>query len=139
MKRTSRTRIPGLLLTCFLLSGCSVSGELTGTPPADIETIGLIQARRAHDNRSAVFLDVRGAGAYSDSHIPGAISIPLNELELRLPEIEATAWVIIYCDSLDGRDSRQAFRLIAENGVGRAETLTGGFEAWISAGFPVDP
>jgi rhodanese-related sulfurtransferase len=44
-----------------------------------------------------VFLDVRYAEDYAAGHIPGALSIPLTELETRLGELDRTDWIITYC------------------------------------------
>jgi rhodanese-related sulfurtransferase len=44
-----------------------------------------------------VFVDVRSAGSYAASHIPGALSIPLGELDARLDELDPAARIITYC------------------------------------------
>lgn len=62
----------------------------------DIARVSLADARAAYEIRSAVFLDVRAASAYTQSHIPGALSIPLSELPDRLDELNATDWIIPY-------------------------------------------
>jgi len=48
----------------------------------------------AVDDRSTIVLDVRQASEYSDSHIHGALSIPLHELADRIDEVpEGEVWV----------------------------------------------
>lgn len=66
-------------------------------PYPEIARVSLGNAKAAYDLKQAVFLDVRDAGSYADSHIPGAISIPLADLETRLGELNKTAWIITYC------------------------------------------
>lgn len=67
-----------------------------GTYP-EIERIDLDASKAAFDAGSAIFLDVRSAGAYAASHIPGALSIPLTELETRLGELDPNQKYITYC------------------------------------------
>ncbi len=69
----------------------------TDIPYPEIARVSLGNAKAAYDLKQAVFLDVRDAGSYADSHIPGAISIPLADLETRLGELNKTAWIITYC------------------------------------------
>ena len=68
----------------------------TGSYP-EIQRVYLEQAKAAFDDRSAVFLDVRGAEFYAFSHIPGAVNIPLADLSTRLNELDPDQWIIPYC------------------------------------------
>jgi rhodanese-related sulfurtransferase len=54
-------------------------------------------AKAALEIQNAIFLDPRGEPFYSEGHIPGAISIPEDELEARLGELDPDAWIITYC------------------------------------------
>ena len=42
-------------------------------------------------------LDVRPAGEYHYAHLPGALSIPVDELELRLAELPKGKTIVAYC------------------------------------------
>ena len=66
-------------------------------PPAEISRVSLADAKAAYDNGSAVFLDVRDADSYASSHVPGALLIPLDELQERSKELDPSAWIITYC------------------------------------------
>lgn len=63
----------------------------------DIARVSLGNAKAAYDLKQATFVDVRDAESYSNSHIPGAKSIPLAELETRYGELDPNAWIITYC------------------------------------------
>ena len=54
-------------------------------------------AHAAHESKQAVFVDVRSTGQYAPSHVTGALSIPLSELESRLNELDKAQWIITYC------------------------------------------
>ncbi|WP_291320226.1 metalloregulator ArsR/SmtB family transcription factor [Desulfonatronospira sp.] len=46
---------------------------------------------------SITVLDVRPAQEYAAGHIPGAVSVPLNELEERIQEISPENKIVAYC------------------------------------------
>ena len=96
-----------ILLGCLLLLVIAVWTVLDVSPAQptndpnipypDIARISLKDAYAAYNSKASVFLDVRDAGNYAASHIPGAINIPLAELADRLGELAKDAWIITYC------------------------------------------
>jgi hypothetical protein len=69
----------------------------TEDPLPHIQRVSLEDAKAAFDNDEALFLDVRGLASYEQSHIQGALSIPLMDLELRMDELDPKQWIITYC------------------------------------------
>jgi 3-mercaptopyruvate sulfurtransferase SseA len=67
------------------------------TEGADAPRISLADAKKAFDDRSAVFIDTHLKNAYDDGHIPGAINIPVAELELKINTIPKGKKIIAYC------------------------------------------
>jgi 3-mercaptopyruvate sulfurtransferase SseA len=63
----------------------------------EIQRVSLEEAKAALDANTAVFLDVRDAGSYAESHVQGALSIPLADLGDRLGELNSVVWIITYC------------------------------------------
>jgi 3-mercaptopyruvate sulfurtransferase SseA len=63
-----------------------------GTPRVSVG-----DAKAAYDLKQAVFVDVRGVAFWEQGHIPGAISIPLEEIESRQGELSQGDWIITYC------------------------------------------
>jgi 3-mercaptopyruvate sulfurtransferase SseA len=72
---------------------------VTPTPASvsQVRRVTLEEAKAAYNDGSAVFLDVRDAGSYEASHIPGAILMPISELPARNGELNPKAWIIPYC------------------------------------------
>lgn len=66
-------------------------------PHPEIPRVALADARLAFDNQQAVFLDVRSAESFIAAHIPGALNIPLGDLENRARELDPNDWIITYC------------------------------------------
>ena len=95
-----------LIITGILVAINNAPAEATPTAAptvqasgsnSEITRVSVEDAKAALDAGSAVFVDVRGADVYAMSHIPGALSIPLGELESRLAELNPDQWVITYC------------------------------------------
>ena len=116
------------LLAAGLLCGCSADED------ADIEPgytqISQEEAREMmNSDDSYIIADVRTAEEYEESHIPGAINIPVEHLEDLaddlLPEREEI--ILIYCRS--GNRSKQAAEILA--GLGYTNLYEfGGITTW---------
>jgi 3-mercaptopyruvate sulfurtransferase SseA len=63
----------------------------------EIPRVTLKDAFTAFQDGSAVFIDVRDADSYTNSHIPGAKSLPLTQLEDKLKKLGTETWIITYC------------------------------------------
>lgn len=110
---------------------------LTGGADATVEEIGRDELlERARDGHT-VILDVRPGEEYAHGHIPGAISIPVDELTHRLAELPADHTIVAYCRGRYCVMSYDAVRLL----TGRSRTairLADGMLEWRLAGLPVD-
>ena len=91
----------GALASIFLVSNqgdqFAASNPDPEIPFPQIQRVDLSTAKSALDGGTAVFVDVRGQSYYQDGHIPGAVSIPLNQLEERQGELNQEDWIILYC------------------------------------------
>jgi rhodanese-related sulfurtransferase len=86
---------------------------------------------------SVIVLDVRPEQEYRAGHIPGARSIPLNELETRLKEIPRKKMIVAYCRGPYCVFADAAVKTLQKRGF-RAVRLTEGFPDWKMRGFPVE-
>jgi hypothetical protein len=87
-----------IILIPNLLMDQSVSDEVSVQEPyPQVERINLTQAKEAHDSNSAVFVDVRDPAYYQTSHIPGALSVPLSDIEMGFVDLDPHDWIILYC------------------------------------------
>jgi thioredoxin len=90
----------------------------------------LLQAKRV------AVVDTREAAAFGRAHIPGAVSLPLEEIEGRLAELMMLGVPpVLYCRA--GDKTKELSAKLAEQEVGTA-FLEGGFLAWEAAGLPVE-
>ena len=81
-------------------------------------------------------IDVRKPAEFGAAHIPGAINIPLDEIEKRLDEFRSDNGVLIYC--INGARTRQAEPLLFNNGIENVFHLEGAFQAWIQGKHPIE-
>ncbi|MFH8386816.1 ArsR/SmtB family transcription factor [Kitasatospora sp. NPDC018058] len=83
-----------------------------------------------------VVLDVRPVEEYLAGHIPGALSIPVDELADRLEELPADTEVVVYCRGEYCVLAYDAVRLLVARGR-RAIRLNDGMLEWRLAELPV--
>jgi phage shock protein E len=76
----------------------------------------------------ARLLDVRSSGEFAGGHLPGAVNIPVQELERRLAEAgPVDGEVVVYCRS--GHRSSRAAELLRQHGFTKVHNL-GPMTAW---------
>ncbi len=83
-----------------------------------------------------IVLDVRPALEYRQGHIAGARSIPVDELEARLGELDREREVVAYCRGRYCVFADEAVALLRTHGL-RAYRYADGFPDWAAAGLPV--
>jgi len=90
-----------LLFLLLLSSSIAYAAELTPPLPGAPTYID-ISVEKAHemvegDPEEIILLDVRTEGEYNAEYIPGAINIPLSDLENRIDELDSSKVIIVYC------------------------------------------
>ncbi len=90
---------------------------------------------------SSVLLDVRSELEHAGGHIPGSISIPVDELRDRLGELDPALEVWVYCQV--GLRGYTASQILRQHGFD-ARNLSGGYKTYRQAAFrprelPFDP
>ncbi|MFT7462705.1 MAG: hydroxyacylglutathione hydrolase [Pseudohongiellaceae bacterium] len=101
-----------------------------------ITTGELSERLGAAASESLWVVDVRQPGEYSGGHVPGALSIPVRELEGRRDELDPSQAVAFICAS--GYRSSAAGSLLARHGFSQVLNVTGGTAAWVDSGHPVE-
>ena len=102
-----------------------------GLEPIDRDT--LIKRVRKGE---VVVLDVRPVEEYRAGHIPGALSIPIQELKRRLFELPRDQEIVAYCRGPYCVFSDQAVELLRARGF-QAVRLDEGILDWRARGLPV--
>jgi rhodanese-related sulfurtransferase len=93
-------------------------------------------ADRLRRGEVPVVLDVRPVAEYAAGHIPGARSVPPDELAARLRRVPGGAEVVAYCRGPFCVYADEAVRMLQLRKV-RARRLEDGFPEWRQAQLPV--
>jgi rhodanese-related sulfurtransferase len=107
----------------------TVKDELEPIPRQEL----LERARRG----IVTVLDVRPSEEYASGHVPGALNVPLKELEERLKEFPHEQEIVAYCRGPHCVLAFEAVAKLREKGF-QARRLEDGFPEWREAGLPVE-
>ncbi|WP_245992779.1 ArsR/SmtB family transcription factor [Prauserella muralis] len=102
----------------------------------DTEQVSRAELLRRAESGEVVVLDVRPREEYAAGHIPGAVSVPVDELASRLADLPADQEVVAYCRGAYCVFAHDAVRLLTRHGR-RARRLSDGMLEWRLAGLPV--
>jgi rhodanese-related sulfurtransferase/DNA-binding transcriptional ArsR family regulator len=82
-------------------------------------------------------LDVRPPVEYAAGHVPGAVNIPLAELEQRLQELGSEREIVAYCRGPHCILAFDAVARLRQQGI-KARRLQDGYPEWKAEGLPVE-
>lgn len=128
----SKTRVPLaaatvlLVFAAFLAHAALAMGET-------LPEAGRIDARTGKQlidalGQNLLLVDVRTAGEFAQGHIPGAVNIPVEELDKRMAEIPRNVPTLLVCRT--GRRAEAACQMLLQGGHGQARL-------WYLAATPV--
>jgi rhodanese-related sulfurtransferase len=102
-----------------------------------LEPVQTDELRRRVKAGEVTLIDVRPASEYRAGHIPGALSVPLSELEARLEELPRSREVVAYCRGPYCVMSLDAVKVLRKRGF-RARNLEQGVADWRARGWRVE-
>jgi rhodanese-related sulfurtransferase len=133
-----------LLVLALAASGCSSNDTTSpdGTDAATAATYETVDVQTAYDALSsdadAQLVDVREPDEWAETGVaPGAVLIPLGEVESRAPtELAKDQPVYVICRT--GNRSQAASEILVGLGFAQVFNVDGGITAWVDAGLPVE-
>ncbi len=93
-------------------------------------TLDPVELKNFMEKDGVKVIDIRLKADYDIGHIPGAISIPKEELDQRLQELSKNEINIIYCYNQQCHLGYSACLILAEYGY-PTMLLEGGFKVWM--------
>ncbi len=101
-------------------------------------TVSEITAAQAYEKRhaGALFVDVRTQEEWAQGHIANSTLIPLDELPDRLSELPRDRDIVVICHT--GVRAKQGATILSQAGFRKVSCLTGGLQAWVDAGYPIE-
>ena len=101
----------------------------------DLEAIPASELLDRIRNDLVTIIDVRPAEEYRQGHLPGAINIPLPELEKQLQQLDPAQQVVAYCRGPHCVLAFDAVQTLRDRGF-NARRLDGGLPEWRLLGLP---
>jgi len=102
----------------------------------DITVLDHAELARRMNSQEVTVVDVRPELEYAAGHLPGAVNIPIEQLQDRLGELPTEREVVAYCRGPYCVFAHEAVKVLQANGR-RAARLTDGVTEWRLAGRPV--
>ena len=100
------------------------------------EALDPLSASVLLERGEAVALDVREPSEWEAGRMPRSLHVPMRELGARLDELPRDRRLVVVCRS----GSRSDVVAEALRRVGYPATnLTGGLQAWVAVGLPIEP
>lgn len=101
--------------------------------PEGMEPVSIRDLLGRIEDGTVVLLDVRSDDDFAQDHLPGAINIPLEQLEQRIGELSGNADIVAYCKGPYCVLTTEAVNLLRARGR-HARALAGGVSEWRAAG-----
>jgi len=100
-------------------------------------------AKLSHDAGTSLFVDARPPDFYEQSHIRGAVSLPLPLFDfvymMKLSRLDPKKAIIVYGRNISRLyDEEVALKLLSRGHV-NVKVLSGGLSAWQEMGYPIEP
>ncbi len=119
--------------------GETPAGETAELPEG---AVSLEEAKRLVDGGGAIIIDARSRDAFEKGHIPGALSMPYNEVGQRYDELtDYVAFednVVLYCWSPTCDFADQLATEMRIMGFQNLRIFVGGWDHWEEAGYEVE-
>ncbi len=94
-------------------------------------TIGPFELKQMVEQEKATVIDVRDHEDYKEAHIPGAISIPKDELDKNLDKLSKDNVNVVYCYNQQCHLGAEACLILAEYTY-PVVLMEGGFDVWVN-------
>ncbi len=107
----------------------------------ELEIRNPLTVKKIVDTSSMAIVDVRPRFVYDQGHIPGAVSLPLEDFDQILEDFiqkhHKKLPLLLYCSGFACTDAHYAADRLMEKGFSMLKIFTGGFQEWEEMGFPI--
>ena len=131
-----------LMLALGVASGSAAASQRVN--PKDVTTVMRITQmgfQPLQAEGKVLVLDVRDEASFAAGRIPGAMHVPLLDVEKRVEEIKAKAAgrpIVAYCSCPAEHTAAEAGLILHKNGLTDVRVLIGGYPDWLRSGGKIE-
>ena len=104
-----------------------------------MKRIDLEELKKKLDNNEVTLIDVLSEESYNESHIKGAVNIPLKRIASKAKErFDKDEPLVVYCSDKDCTASPSAAKKLTDIGFTNVYDFEGGKKEWQEAGYPME-
>lgn len=89
-----------------------------------------------------VIVDARSREDFEAGHIPGAFSLPVDEVEIEMGKfmesVPPEKMIVTYCSGVECWDSHEVAQILQDAGYENVQVFAGGMPVWLDNGKPVE-
>lgn len=100
------------------------------------QDLNIDQYRERFGGAEHQLIDVRMPDEYEAGHLPGAVNIPLPEVQWRMDEISEDIPVVMVCNT--GSRSAMSSDMLVASGYDEVYNLIDGTEGWVRRQLPIE-
>jgi rhodanese-related sulfurtransferase len=131
-----------LVLAMTVAAGWGIRAQQPDqTADAPAPRMAFADFKKLHAQGRLLVVDVRDEVSFKSGHIPGAISVPLEDVKRRAAQIRTKAAdreVVTYCSCPSEHTSAEAVLALLKAGVTHASALVGGYAEWVASGGEIE-
>jgi rhodanese-related sulfurtransferase len=136
-------RLASLTLVVFtsLVALDAAAQKINPKDPATVMRVTQLGFQPLQAEGKVLVLDVRTPQLFGEGHIPGAINVPLPDVEKRADEIKEKAAgrpIVAYCSCPAEHSAAEAGLILYKRGVSDVRVLLGGYPDWVHSGGKVE-
>ncbi len=90
------------------------------------------------DNAKFVLVDARSREDYDKSHLPGALSVPVEEIRDYADRLDKNEEIVTYCGSFQCSASTMAAKEFMKLGFKNVRDYKGGIQEWTEKRYPTE-
>ena len=86
-----------------------------------------------------LFFDLRDSEEFKRNRLPGAVSLPLQQLQSQQGKVPRAGRVVLYCACPPGKiEEGHSYQLLRNAGYRNVSVLEGGISEWQRLGYPIE-
>jgi rhodanese-related sulfurtransferase len=98
-----------------------------------------LQAKLVSETRP-ILVEALPEESYANSHIPGAVNIPKDQIDTLAPRLlkDKSSEIVVYCANTECQASTEVAERLVELGYTNVSDFEAGKKGWLEAGLPVE-